>query len=239
MKLYPLDMGVLGMDQSNFTPGRGVGIATQVPVSAFLMTHPKGNVLFDTGMDPAVMTDLRGTWGVLADMLTVQITGGQTILSQLRLLGYQPRDIDHVVISHLHMDHAGGIQFFPDAEFLVQKAELRAAFRPEPYERHAYVRSDFDRPVNYNDIEGDYDLFGDEKLIIRYTPGHSQGHQSLEVNLDSGAKFVLCADACYEATNIRPTHPFGYRLEPTGIDSDSEEAPVLQRQAESLLGIRT
>lgn len=98
-------------------------------------------------------------------------------------MGYKPDDIKDVVNSHLHLDHAGSNEFFPNAEFLVQKDELRAAYWPEVYQRAGYVRADFDHPLNYNALEGDYDIFGDGRVLIMRGIGHSQGHQCLIVNL--------------------------------------------------------
>lgn len=202
MRLYLLETGSLTMDQSNITPGIGTGNKITVPVPAFLIVHPKGNVLFDTGMHPGVMTDPEGTWGVMAKALAPRITEGQKIVNQLANLGYKPDDIKYVVNSHLHLDHAGGNQLFPKATFIVQKNEIRVAFYPEPYQKTAYLRNDFDHPLNYRDIEGEYDIFGDGKLVLWLTTGHSQGHQSLVVNLENSGRFILTADCCFAPENL-------------------------------------
>ena len=59
-------------------------------------------------------------------------------------LGLRLTDIKHVIQSHLHYDHAGGVSFFPRAEVYVQRAELPFAFWPPIYQSGAYVRDDFD-----------------------------------------------------------------------------------------------
>jgi len=202
MRLYLLDTGSVTLDQNNLTPGRGIGTIVTVPVPTFLITHPKGNVLFDTGMHPGVITDAEGTWGPIAKAAVPHMTEKQKIVTQLAKLGYKPNDIKYVVNSHLHLDHAGGNQFFTNSEFIVQKDEIRVAFYPEVYQKAVYLRKDFDYPLNYKDIEGDYDIFGDGKLVLWVTRGHSQGHQSLVVNLENSGRFILTADCANEPANI-------------------------------------
>ena len=201
-RLYLLDVGSVILDQNGLTPGRGMGTLVTVPATAFLITHPKGNILFDTGINPSVITDSKGKGEVMSKALGLHMTEEQKITNQLAQLGYKPDDIKYVVNSHLHHDHAGGNQFFPKAEFIVQKIEIRVAFYPEVYQKRVYSRKDFDHPLNYKDIEGDYDIFGDGQIVIWSTPGHSQGHQSLVVNLKNSGKFILAGDAVNEPANI-------------------------------------
>jgi N-acyl homoserine lactone hydrolase len=213
MKLYLLDMGALTGDMEHFTPGRGEGVKITIPVPAFLITHPKGNVLVDTGMNQGILTDPEGTVGLIAKRTTLHMAESQRIATQLEALGYKPADIKFVVMTHLHFDHAGGLQAFPESKIIVQKIEIRSAFYPEVYQK-GYVRKDFDCPLNFEDIEGDYDIFGDGKLMLRSTPGHSQGHQSLEVNLEKSGKFILCGDAIYMQANLDLLIPPGIGWSP-------------------------
>jgi N-acyl homoserine lactone hydrolase len=202
MKLYCFDVGKVQLDKSFVTAGRGMGQQYAGPVHVFLITHPKGNVLFDTGMDIDVIHNPEKCWGPVAKVFVPIMSKGEDIVSQLTTLGYRPNDIRYVVNSHLHLDHAGGNRLFPEAEFLVQKDELRAAFWPEIYERASYTRSDFDYPLNYHALEGDYDIFGDGSVIIIRAIGHSQGHQFIIVNLKNSGKVVLTGDCCHTKENL-------------------------------------
>ena len=106
-----------------------------------------------------------------------------------------------MILSHLHLDHTGGIGEFPNATYLVQRRELEWAYVPDFYQKAAYIRADFDRDVRWQFLDGPaddgFDLFGDGSLTVWFTPGHSPGHQSLVVNLPNTGPVVLTGDACY------------------------------------------
>jgi glyoxylase-like metal-dependent hydrolase (beta-lactamase superfamily II) len=204
IKLYPIYVGAIALDKSFLTAGRGMGQEVTVPVPCFLIEHPKGYVLFDTGMHKSLIDDPTptGRWGPVAAVFKPIMKPGEDIVSQLDKLGIRPKDIKYVINSHLHLDHAGNNEFFPEATFIVQKPEIRAAYWPEVYQRAAYFRVDFDHPLNYKTIEGDYDLFGDGTVQIWASYGHSQGHQSLVVKLQNSGYFVLTGDSCYMKENL-------------------------------------
>lgn len=202
VKLYCFDMGAIRLDKGFITAGKDMGTSMTVPVAAMLITHPKGNVLFDTGIGKGCINDPDGRWGPVAKAFVPIVKEGQDIVSQLAKLGLKPDDIDIVINSHLHLDHAGDNEFFPKAKFIVQRAEIRAAYYPEIFQRAAYIRRDFDHPLNYFEIEGDYDVFGDGVVKCIFTPGHSQGHQSLMVKLDNSGTILYTADACYTRENM-------------------------------------
>jgi glyoxylase-like metal-dependent hydrolase (beta-lactamase superfamily II) len=195
-------MGAIRLDKGFMTAGKDMGKSMLIPVPAFLIMHPKGNVLFDTGMSKDCIDKPDERWGLVAKVFEPIVKKGQDIVSQLAGIGLKPDDIDIVINSHLHLDHAGDNEFFPKAKFLVQRAEIRAAYYPEIFQRAAYFKKDFDHPLNYVEIEGDYDVFGDGVIQCISTPGHSQGHQSLMVNLENSGKMLYTADACYMRENI-------------------------------------
>jgi N-acyl homoserine lactone hydrolase len=112
--------------------------------------------------------------------------------------GLAPEDVDLVANSHLHDDHSGGNSYFTHATFLVQHAELCGAFWPEVYNRELYVRETFDLPaLRWEELEADYDVFGDGSVELIQTPGHSAGHQSAVIRLRDTGTVVLAADAAY------------------------------------------
>ena len=129
---------------------------------------------------------------------TCAITPEDDIIPQLAGIGVQPDDIKIVALSHLHYDHCGGIEFFPKARFLVQEIELRFAHWPGVYQRSIYVPADFDHDVAWRELRGTHDVFGDGRVVLHPTPGHTPGHQSMFVGLDE-QPLVLCADAAYTA----------------------------------------
>ena len=202
MKLYCFDNGMIQLDKGFITAGKDMGQSMIVPVPFWLVMHPKGNLLFDTGMSRDCIDKPAERWGVIASVFIPMMKKGQDSVSQLAAIGLKPDDIDFVANSHLHLDHAGDNEWFPKAKFLVQRAEIRAAYYPEIFQRAAYFKKDFDHPLNYVEIEGDYDVFGDGLVKLISTPGHTQGHQSLMVDLENSGKILYTADACYTRENI-------------------------------------
>ncbi len=200
MKLYAFTSGFLTCDKSAITFGRGVGTPFTVPVPYYLIQHPKGNVLFDLGNALACARDPRKHWGAVLDVYNIKMSEDDYVVNNLKKIGVQPEDINYIVMSHLHLDHAGGVGDFPNAKYFVQKQELRWAYAPDFYQRLAYIRADFDKPVPWLQLDGHnddrFDIFGDGKLIIWFTPGHTPGGQSLVVKLNAGT-FVLTGDSVY------------------------------------------
>ncbi len=180
-----------------------MGTRITVPVPAFLIAHPKGNILCDTGMHKQIAVDPVRQWGqAKVNLLTPDVKPDEDIISQLAKLGYSPADIRYVINTHLLLDHCGYNQYFTTSMLLVQKDELRTAFWPEISQRGSYYRSDFDHPLKYDDLDGNYDVYGDGTVCIVKSPGPTQGHQSTVVTLPHDGMVVLTGDSCYLKENI-------------------------------------
>jgi glyoxylase-like metal-dependent hydrolase (beta-lactamase superfamily II) len=197
--------GYLELDVALMLPDREAGARWTVPVPAFLVVHATGRLLFDTGVHRAAITDPIGRLGARrASRFGMRSRPGDDVVSQLALLGLGPDDITHVANSHFHFDHCGGNEFFPQATFLVQRAELLAARDPAILAEKRYVPSpeDFEHPLPYRPVDGEHDVFGDGTVVLIPTPGHTPGHQSLRVRRGTGGDLVLAADACYTRENM-------------------------------------
>jgi N-acyl homoserine lactone hydrolase len=168
------------------------------PYFFFLIRHPLGNVLFDTGLH----LKWRSPGVAGSQALAVEMGPDDDAVSKLAVVGLGPEEISHVIVSHLHFDHAGGLQFFPDADIIVQERELQFAHWPSVFQRDIYDRDDFDHKLRWVEINGDYDVFGDGKIVTTPTPGHTPGHQSAIVRLDGGMH-VLAGDAHYLCSKMR------------------------------------
>lgn len=202
MRLYALHVGNDKGDMAVFDPFHpDVGTKVASPWFSYLIQHPEGNVLFDTGAHPDLVTDPHKRLGAMADTFNLHLQPGDDVVSQLARIGLSPRDVEHVAHSHLHFDHAGGIEFFPDATFYVQHAELSFAYWPPVYQRAIYLKPDFDHPVRWKGLNGEYDVFGDGRVVLFPTPGHTAGHQSMLVRLKSQT-IILAADAAYLPWNM-------------------------------------
>lgn len=199
------------------------------PYFFYLIRHPEGDVLFDTGAHPAFISDPRSRLGDAADLYDVVMEPGDAMTAKLRTLGVEAEAIGHAVQSHLHYDHAGGLEFLPSAVVYVQKEELPFAWWPPVYQRGVYVRQDFDSVQNWKELRGDYDIFNDGKLLIFATPGHTPGHQSLLVRLD-GQAVILTGDAMYDREKACQRRLPGLLWSPDALIESWERIEDLQRR---------
>ena len=95
-----------------------------VPIPVFLIEHPKGTALFDTGLHPDCRDDPASRLGErLAKLFKIGFSPGQEVSTQLEALGHDPAKIDLVINSHFHFDHVGGNALIPNATMLVQRRE--------------------------------------------------------------------------------------------------------------------
>ena len=177
----------------------------------YLLDHPDALVLFDTGISHEMAADPEsyGPHGAphMTEFLpTLELV--RTPTDALAEVGYEPEDVDHVVLSHLHTDHAGNVDQFPTAEIHVHVDELRYAWWPDPAQTAFYLGGDLaalqSPETSVTEITGRTDLLGDGSIEIAPTPGHSPGHQSLLV--DCGDELVILAG---DAANSRA----GYEAE--------------------------
>ena len=100
------------------------------------------------------------------------------------------------MLSHLHFDHAGGTEEIPDARLVVQRAEWESGQDQRMIDYGIYNPADYDHGHDQELLDGEHDLFGDGRVVCLPTPGHTKGHQSLRVELDSGP-VVLTGDCVY------------------------------------------
>jgi len=214
-RLYALDTATWTFDFSAAVQMQNPGEPLPGTCPAYLIDHPEGVALLDTGVSYEMTQDpmAYGPTGAphreeMGLLETLEMDESGRLDRLLADIGYEPDDVDTVVCSHLHTDHAGNLDLFPDAEFVVRKEELRYAFAPDGVQRLFYLTGDVHhlRRMDYDvrTVEGEYDVFGDGSVVAFPTPGHTPGHQSLQVELDSGTH-VLTADAA--------NHRVGYEQE--------------------------
>ena len=114
IKLYAFSSGALTLGKGYLQNGAPMTPQIQVPVGFFVVMHPKGNVLFDTGNNDKIITD-PSYWGAAFQALKPVNTPDVAIDAQLQKIGLKPDDIKYVVVSHLHLDHGGNVGKFPNS----------------------------------------------------------------------------------------------------------------------------
>ena len=190
---------------------------THTPIPAFLIDHPTaGAILVDTGLHASVATDPKDNLGALgARMYQIRMRPEQAIPAQLEALGVDAHDVRTVVMTHLHYDHASGVSQFPQATFVVSRAEWEAASSGGTLQGYRARQFDhaFDwRTIDYEDAAllssfaafgRSVDLFADGSVRLVFTPGHTLGHQSVVARLHD-RELLLTGDAAYRRRTIDP-----------------------------------
>jgi len=201
VNLFALTCGRLTGDLGYLMEG-GEGRA-ELPIPAYLIEHPKGIVVFDTGMHPDCQHNPAARVGArVAGLFSFDYRPGEEISARLEAIDRDPAKVDIIINSHFHFDHVGGNALIPNAVMVVQKREWEAGMDPEIAALRGFNRGDFDLGHKVIQIDGEHDLFGDGSVVCLPTYGHTPGHQSLRVRLPSG-DVVLAADACYFCRTLR------------------------------------
>ncbi len=201
LKVYAFTCGWVTGDFGRLMEG-GEGDIT-LPVPVFLIEHPKGRALFDTGLHPDCQHDPVGRLGErLAGLFRIGFRPGEEIAGRLMALGRDPEKIDLVINSHFHFDHCGGNAQIPNATMVVQRREWNAGMDPDRAAKSGFNPRDFDLGHKLRLVDGEHDVFGDGSVVVLPTHGHTPGHQSLKLRL-AGGDIVLAADACYFCRTLR------------------------------------
>lgn len=234
MRLHVLDLGRMRMDRSLMVANWNLasvddpaprGEHVSFPVPAYYVDHPAGGILFDGGCHPRCMGP-QGLWPE-AFQRHFPYTGGpeHTVVNRLAEIGVAPGDVRTCVLSHLHNDHTGGLEFFPKARVIVHEDELHACLT-------AYARGD--RTTSYTWAETDrWTKLGlDFHLVARDDPdldlapgvtvlnfgaGHAPGMLGLAVDLPRTGPVLLVSDAIYGRENYGPpVKPSGFMYDRIG-----------------------
>lgn len=217
-RLWALDSPTFTLDAGILMVG-ATGELT-IPMPAYLIEHPKGLVLFDTGLTPDAAEDPEAVYGPLAQFLGIRFTPDQRLDRQVEALGYKLSDVTHVVASHTHFDHTGGLHLFPDAKMYVGADDLRFAYWPDPAGQAFFRTADLEptRAFQWRQVPTgvDHDIFGDGSLVIVSTPGHTPGELSMVVRLPS-RNFILTGDTVHLRAALEGEIPMPY-------DSDTAQS---------------
>ncbi|AKV00568.1 AttM/AiiB family protein [Labilithrix luteola] len=198
VQLYTLDCGRIEItDFGSFTDsGKPVGKGKTLADPCYLIKHPKGTLLWDTGLEESISQSKEG----VANPVGREFVDA-SLREQLAALSLKPADITYVSFSHMHGDHAGNAKMFEASTWLVNRAEVAAAAKsPPPIGVKAEVAAEVPK-VKSKLLDGDEDVFGDGTVRILQTPGHTAGHQSLYVKLAKSGPVVLSGDLAHSREN--------------------------------------
>ena len=191
IRLYVFTAGSLGA-----LPKAALQIAGQASVDPapvfYVITHPKGNVLVETGNTERTMPDAGGWWGPLAKGFGLKMTPHDVIAVQLAKIGLKLSDIKFVVLGHTQPDRSARMGKFLNATFVVQN-EDPATTSGEPGASMYYVPGDFVDGQKHNVVrlDGNLDLFNDRSIEVIRAPGQIPGGQFALVRLPKQGTVLL------------------------------------------------
>jgi N-acyl homoserine lactone hydrolase len=221
MKMHVLDLGTLKADRNLLVQKSAFATRSsptppcdfhEFPVSAYLIEHERGRILYDTGCHPDAMGP-KGRWPAQFQDEVPFFGGAECCLPQrLRAMGLGPDDIDDVVLSHMHNDHAGCVEFFGKSRLIVHEDEFAACLKAYALGRRmdSYIWDDTDhwirQNLNWRLVERDEpDLhLTDRVTVLNFGPGHAFGMLGLHVHLPQTGHVLLVSDAVYTAENYGP-----------------------------------
>ncbi|WP_028778140.1 N-acyl homoserine lactonase family protein [Shimazuella kribbensis] len=197
---YDQSLAFKEMDSIPAVHQRGPEYQQKVPVSSYLIEHPKGNIVIDTGWHEDIRTNPKEHLGEdIYQFIEYKLPEGKSVREQLASKNIQTDQIDAVVITHLDVDHISGLPLLKNAKrFLVSAPEWENN-QHESKEKW-YKGIEFEpfqlEPIPFGPHQLGKDLFGDGLVYLVYTPGHTAGHISVLVRAEAGW-VLLVSDVGY------------------------------------------
>jgi glyoxylase-like metal-dependent hydrolase (beta-lactamase superfamily II) len=189
LKIIPINVATLNVDKSEFTYMRNFGVKLEVPCIIWYIQGADKKIMVDTGpCDP--------DWSNRYHFPMIR-SKEQVPLNAMKKVGLDPKEIDIVILSHLHWDHAFNNHLFPNAIFYVQKEELKYAIAPLPVHMKGYesvaigMSPDYITKTKYTIINGDLEIVPGVSVVL--TPGHSPGSMCVKVETSKGP-YLIASD---------------------------------------------
>ena len=193
LRLYVLDCGrITPATTENYGLKPSEMATTQMITPCFLVVHPRGSMMWDTGE----ITDAAFQSGVTPQKLNAY-TVDRPLLPQLAAIGYTPANITYLALSHYHGDHVANASQFAKSTWIVQKGDRDAILGPRPAGTRVPDPKFFEGLADVKTIVlngEDHDVFGDGTVVLKSTPGHTPGHQSLYLKLANTGNLLLSGD---------------------------------------------
>jgi glyoxylase-like metal-dependent hydrolase (beta-lactamase superfamily II) len=191
------DCGVLKRgDPTGYGLTRSQVGSTDFSDPCYLIVHPRGTLLWDVGIIPDAEITPGGVEQPAAKGTNIAT---RTLRSQLNEIGYGPGTITYLAISHGHADHVANANEYAGSTFLIQKAEWDFIFSEEQQQQSFSRNYSALRHSTTIKLDGDHDVFGDGTVVLKLTPGHTPGHQSLFLKLAKTGPLVLTGDLYHYA----------------------------------------
>jgi glyoxylase-like metal-dependent hydrolase (beta-lactamase superfamily II) len=193
VKVEMLNVGWISSSAAIWRQGEDPETRLRFPIPAYLIETDSERILVDTGLHPAAVADAASHYGRPESFALFELEQEQSVAEQL-----DASTLTRVVLTHMHFDHAGGLDLLPaSVPIVMQRSEWAAGHDDARAERNFLYGRDFaldGRELVL--VDGDHDLLGDGSVELLLTPGHTPGHQSVRV----GETLILGADVAHFAS---------------------------------------
>ncbi len=239
--LFLLDTGFCRAREASLIQG-GANKTVDCHALVALIHHSReGWLLFDTGYNTERLAQAtaRLPFRAYRQLLPAYSRPEQSVVCQIARFGLSPGDIRHIIVSHFHPDHAGGLCDFPQARFVCDRAAwddtqartgfaalrqgLLPALLPNDFAERAQFCDDYSDGTNLPGLGKTRDVFGDQSLLLVPLPGHARGQIGLFIPQSPRGPVFLVADGAYLMRSIRENKPPGAI---TNLFADDSKAVV-------------
>lgn len=231
-QLWLFHSGWMRVPRSAFVAGAALSFP-RLPMLAALAYHTEhGPILIDAPFGHEGPANAGSLLGALARTAGFQFEDEWSIVPRLEQLGFRPSEVHHILMTHLHVDHTGGMKELGHAHFHVSRTEWEfpLSLKPLAALREGYALDDFramrnrvelfDDPKPLQDDPDGLDIFGDGSIRAVGLPGHTPGHVGYRLIFDDGRRVFLVGDAAYCIEHVIERRGLGPMARRFGWDVD-------------------
>jgi len=200
IRLYTLDGGTVLVNNLELFAQDSVyrGESSDFADAYYVIQHPKGTLMWDAGLSEALVPQEEPFTSPDGNFT---VSRSDSLKTQLKKIGLKPSDIDYLALSHTHFDHSGHAEAVPEATWLVQDSEYKWVMSKEIQEQQPDMYNAVNDLKKVKKFSGDYDVFGDGTVVIKYLPGHTPGHCALFLDLPETGPLLLSGDLYHLSLN--------------------------------------
>jgi N-acyl homoserine lactone hydrolase len=219
MRVTQLDGGAFTSAAGIWRRGESLGRMVRFPIPVYLIEVGEERILVDSGLHPAAVADAAAHYDGAENMRNFRLEQEVGLAKQVDLA-----NVTRVVVTHLHFDHAGGLDLLPGTvPVYLQRREWEAGGDPESIAKNFFLPRDYQGIAEQVVlVDGDHDLLGDGSIELLATPGHTPGHQSVRV----GAHLVIGGDVSHFSSGLDD-----HRFPLFGADLDAQKASAERLRA--------
>ncbi len=194
----------------------------RMPMLAALAYHTEhGPILIDAPFGHEGPSNAGTLLGAAVRGMGLHFEDDWSVVPRIEQLGFRPSEVHHILMTHLHWDHTGGMKELGHAHFHVSRSEWELAVDVTPFSplRASYQPDDFramrnrveliDDPLPLGEDPVGHDVFGDGSFCAVGLPGHSIGHMGYRLRFDDGRRLFLVGDAAFCVEHVLERRALG------------------------------